>query len=131
MIGLDFRISLWVGSRREPPKGYTEINGQRVRLSDRILKGLIEVFGNLKGCEKVEIYLFGSRTRQRAKGGDIDLLVVVPQNWTSSQRFRFKLNLLKKIYKRLGERKVDIVIVSPDSDLYREFIKGSVKLWSC
>lgn len=104
---------------------------KQIRLSEKVLNKLLEAFNTLKDCRGIEIYLFGSRTKSNVKGGDIDLLVVVPNDWNISKRFRLKLQLLREIYKRLGERKVDVVIVSPHEELYREFTKGSVKLWSC
>ncbi len=104
---------------------------KKIRLSGRVFNKLLDAFNTLSGYKGVEIYLFGSRTKENVRGGDIDLLVVVPADWDSSKRFKFKLDLLREIYKRLGERKVDVVIVSPDGELYKEVIGESVKLWSC
>ena len=49
------------------------------------------------------IYLFGSRTDEAAKGGDIDLLVL-------SKRINLmtKLDILAQLHQRLGARKIDI-----------------------
>lgn len=55
------------------------------------------------------IYLFGSRTDDAAKGGDIDLLVL-----SKKINLMTKLDILAKLHQRLGERKIDIAIY-PDA----------------
>jgi predicted nucleotidyltransferase len=49
------------------------------------------------------IVLFGSRTDDNKKGGDIDLLIL-------SQKLTFddKLKILNKLYVELGEQKIDL-----------------------
>ncbi|RTZ60862.1 MAG: nucleotidyltransferase domain-containing protein [Gammaproteobacteria bacterium] len=78
----------------------------------------------------MEIYLFGSRTDPNVKGGDIDLLVLVPKNWNSQERFNLKIKLLKEIYKRLGERRIDLLIFPKGSKEAEKFLRGAVKLWN-
>lgn len=51
------------------------------------------------------IYLFGSRTDDTAKGGDIDLLVL-----SKTINLMAKLDILTQLHQRLGERKIDIAI---------------------
>ncbi|MBL6986456.1 MAG: nucleotidyltransferase domain-containing protein [Methylobacter sp.] len=51
------------------------------------------------------IYLFGSRTDDTAKGGDIDLLVL-----SKTINLMAKLEILAKLHQRLGERKIDIAV---------------------
>lgn len=55
------------------------------------------------------IYLFGSRTDDTAKGGDIDLLVL-----SKTINLMAKLEILSKLHHRLGERKIDIAVY-PDT----------------
>jgi uncharacterized protein len=55
------------------------------------------------------IYLFGSRTDDAAKGGDIDLLVL-----SKKITLMTKLEILAKLHQKLGERKIDIAIY-PDA----------------
>ena len=55
------------------------------------------------------IYLFGSRTDDAAKGGDIDLLVL-----SKTINLMAKLEILTQLHQRLGERKIDIAIY-PDA----------------
>jgi predicted nucleotidyltransferase len=54
------------------------------------------------------VYLFGSRTRDDARGGDIDLLAVsrVPLE-------RERHQILDELNDELGEQKIDLVITSP------------------
>ncbi len=61
------------------------------------------------------VYLFGSRTDDNAKGGDIDLLVL-------SQKINLmvKLDILAQLHRRLGERKIDIAVYA---DATRPFPK--------
>ena len=54
---------------------------------------------------QAEVFLFGSRARDKERGGDIDLLImsvaIGPQ-----ERRRMKLRLMD----RLGERKIDLLV---------------------
>jgi uncharacterized protein len=54
---------------------------------------------------KATIYLFGSRTDDSKKGGDIDLLII-SQQITLQHVIQIKLSL----YDALGEQKIDIVL---------------------
>jgi predicted nucleotidyltransferase len=56
-----------------------------------------------------EVMLFGSRTDDRARGGDIDLLVRVarkPVDW-----YERKLSLLAELKYMLGDQRIDILLV--------------------
>lgn len=75
-----------------------------------IRESVCEVFG-----QDTEVWLFGSRTDDRKRGGDIDLLIVPPL-LSSEDRLLRKLRLLKKLEQRLGERKLDIVIEKPGDE---------------
>ena len=81
----------------------------------------------LKKCDSVaRLYLFGSRTDDLLKGGDIDLLVV-------SQKLR-KVDLWKirqPFYEQFGEQKIDIVITNQDekpSAFVRHILTQAVEL---
>ena len=52
---------------------------------------------------EAELYLFGSRTDDTARGGDIDLLVV-----SDKLTFRNILSLRVRILDRIGEQKLDL-----------------------
>ncbi|MDP3979400.1 MAG: nucleotidyltransferase domain-containing protein [Pseudomonas sp.] len=63
----------------------------------------IEVFD-----EEVSVHLFGSRTNDQARGGDIDLLIVADHLVTDKVRKIIRLNA--KLQMALGEQKFDIVV---------------------
>jgi predicted nucleotidyltransferase len=65
-----------------------------------IKKHFLEVF------KEGDIYLFGSRVDDNAKGGDIDLYLVVPnQKGLAIKRIEF----LVKLKRDIGEQKIDVV----------------------
>ena len=71
------------------------------------------------------IFLFGSRTDESKKGGDIDLLIISGKILYNERR-KIKLELLKK----LGDRKIDLIIANnPDKNAFIQFAyKHGVKL---
>jgi predicted nucleotidyltransferase len=73
-----------------------------------------------------EIYLFGSRTDDNKKGGDIDLYLVLQEH---SNLFEKKIKFLSRIKRELGEQKIDIVFNIDDSRLIeKEAMKWGIKL---
>ncbi len=56
-----------------------------------------------------QIYLYGSRADDTAKGGDIDLLVVSDQ-----LGFQDTLELRIQILDRIGWQQLDLLVVRPD-----------------
>jgi predicted nucleotidyltransferase len=56
----------------------------------------------------VEPRLFGSRLDDARRGGDIDL--VVRTDLPPKEAVRRRLDLLAELWRRIGERKIDIVI---------------------
>ena len=67
-----------------------------------------EVFG-----PRVAVWLFGSRADEHKKGGDIDLLIR-PSAQDSDQLFERQIRFLVQLEQRLGQRKVDVVIETPN-----------------
>jgi predicted nucleotidyltransferase len=81
-----------------------------------ILDAVHRVFGN-----DAEVMLFGSRTDDRLRGGDIDLLIrpasAAPAGPPEAQalvRLKGKLRVLGLLEQALGERRIDLVIEAPD-----------------
>lgn len=72
-----------------------------------IRESATEAFG-----EGTAVWLFGSRADDSRKGGDIDLLVAPPL-CSAAEKLARKLRFLARLEKRLGERRVDVVIESP------------------
>ena len=62
-----------------------------------------------------EVYLFGSRADDSARGGDIDLLVLSKRIGVME-----KLEILAQLHDKLGERKIDLAVF-PDAN--RPFAK--------
>ena len=58
-----------------------------------------------------DVWLFGSRVDDSKRGGDIDLLLRPQQ---PDQAMTRKLKLLRLLEQQLGERKIDILIETPD-----------------
>lgn len=57
------------------------------------------------------VRLFGSRTDDRRRGGDIDLLV--ESDMPIDAPVRRRLDLLGRLERALGERRIDVVVAQP------------------
>jgi predicted nucleotidyltransferase len=98
-----------------------------MRLSKKEIEAIKRSFAEIFG--EGEIYLFGSRTDDTKKGGDIDLFLELPYTERYEdllqKRRRFKL----KLYDRLGEQKIDVLIGGlVDSEILSEIRKSWVRL---
>ncbi|MBK1727079.1 nucleotidyltransferase domain-containing protein [Halorhodospira neutriphila] len=77
----------------------------------------------------VTVRLFGSRADDRARGGDIDLLIesdrVVPDRATAASRVAAHLQ------RRLGDQRIDVLIMDPATarlPIHDEALRTGVKL---
>ncbi|OGT13607.1 MAG: DNA polymerase III subunit beta [Gallionellales bacterium RIFOXYB12_FULL_54_9] len=61
---------------------------------------------------EANVWLFGSRLDDAARGGDIDLYIE-PATDDADAIVEAKLNFLVALYKQLGEQKIDVVIRRP------------------
>lgn len=75
-----------------------------------------------------DVYLFGSRTDDTKRGGDIDLYIETPMS--AEEAVRARVAMLGYLYGRIGERKIDLVvnIGSDDRTIFREARRQARKL---
>ncbi len=66
-----------------------------------------------------EVYLFGSRAKDAARGGDIDLLVVSARIDARTRRA-----IRRRIVDVIGEQKIDITAVPDVSDPFARLAKA-------
>jgi predicted nucleotidyltransferase len=69
---------------------------------------------------QASIYLFGSRTDDSARGGDIDILVL-----SASLTFKDKLKIKAKIFESMEEQKLDILISKDTNDPFVRLAMGN------
>jgi predicted nucleotidyltransferase len=55
------------------------------------------------------VLLFGSRTDDQRRGGDVDLLVGTTAALPADDTFSLLSRLLAQLYMRLGERRIDVL----------------------
>lgn len=59
-----------------------------------------------------EVFLFGSRLRDAARGGDIDLLVETPEAMSPAELVQRRTRFVSRIYRELDEQRIDVVIAT-------------------
>ncbi|MDY0152830.1 MAG: nucleotidyltransferase domain-containing protein [Candidatus Cloacimonas sp.] len=73
---------------------------------------------------EARVYLFGSRTDDNKRGGDIDLFVL-----SSMLGFPDKLQILLKLYYLLGEQKIDLIITAtPETAFHKHAYATGIEL---
>jgi len=75
--------------------------------------------------KEANVYLFGSRTDEMKKGGDIDLLII-----SDKLEFGDKYKIYSKITKTLEDQKIDIIISNGKNQRYfvKEAFENVLKL---
>ena len=67
-----------------------------------------------------QIYLFGSRVDDRLKGGDIDLFIELDKILTTKEILDKKSKFKIKLYDKIGEQKIDVIISKDKSRLIEQ-----------
>ncbi len=83
-----------------------------------------EIFG-----EDASVRLFGSRTEDQARGGDIDLLVEL-QNPVEDREHKV-LKLIARLQIRLGDQPIDVLVIDPQTErkpIHRQALQTGVLL---
>lgn len=110
--------------RRSFP-GIRDNNGAQMRLLDPERKAIMEAISRFDN--QAEAYLFGSRSDDAKKGGDIDILII------SDKLDKHSLfSIEEEIFKKIEEQKIDFVLSGKDlKNKFARMIlkKGAIKLW--
>ncbi len=80
-----------------------------MRLSDKEIISIKAVTNSVFG-ENALVILFGSRTEDNKKGGDIDLLIKCSSTISRAELYQMKLKFLVQLKKRIGDQRIDIII---------------------
>ena len=78
------------------------------------------------------VKLFGSRLDDHKKGGDIDLLLILPGEQSMSEIFQIKISFLTALEQKIGEQKVDLLIRHKGNEnipVFKEAMQKGVELW--
>ena len=86
-----------------------------MRINSDEVNAICSVTETLFGS-KSKVYLFGSRTDDNKKGGDIDLLIQPPSNIDSATCFAKKLKFLVALKQRIGDQRIDVIIDNGTTD---------------
>ncbi len=99
-----------------------------MRLNDDQVKVIVHAILSRFG-DNACIYLFGSRVNDAARGGDIDLLVDLPE--PDQQMVQHACQAVADMQMILGEQKIDLLVRHPqsvDQPIFHEAVKHGVLL---
>lgn len=95
-----------------------------MRLKQHTIDTIKTTFANT--FENGEIFLFGSRTNDTKRGGDIDLFLEIPDH---TDLFEKKIRFLARLKRSLGDQKIDVVFnEDPTRLIEQEARKWAIKL---
>ncbi|MBS0290168.1 MAG: nucleotidyltransferase domain-containing protein [Proteobacteria bacterium] len=82
-----------------------------MRLTKQEVSGIVDAIEKHLTTTKIgELRLYGSRVDDTQKGGDIDLLLIMPTIEYKRKLFENKHKILSDLKENIGERKVDLLI---------------------
>ena len=79
--------------------------------------------------EEVHVFLFGSRTNNLKRGGDIDLFI--SNSNCKHLKIRAKIDFITELIQLIGEQKIDVILDnknSGDSKLFRTIYQTQIQL---
>jgi predicted nucleotidyltransferase len=85
-----------------------------MRLTDLQTRSIIAA-SKLCFGEEVQVYLFGSRTDDRKKGGDIDLLIIPPGTIKTDELLKKEISFRLCLKKSIGDQRIDVLINTPQT----------------
>ena len=86
-----------------------------MRISEAEEKAIIEAVISIDPCAKV--WLFGSRTDDSKKGGDIDIGI-----FSSKIDVMDEIEIKQKICDKIGEQKIDLVVSKDGAQAFFKFV---------
>jgi len=97
-----------------------------MRLSEFEINKIKRLTKSIFGID-AQVFLFGSRVLDTAKGGDLDLLIRTQE---TQNKLNKKLKFLALLKKEIGDQKIDLIIRSfdnPDSEdiIFLDALQGS------
>lgn len=95
-----------------------------MRLSRKEIEVILNVAQKIYGTS-VKVYLFGSRTDDSKKGGDIDLLVRTPEG---EKGILAKIRMSAMLKEILGDQKIDIIGDHETSNVALEALNKGILL---
>ena len=100
-----------------------------MRLNNNNIQAIKNVAKAVFG-ETATIRLFGSRTDDNKKGGDIDLLIQCNQSISRMELYQLKIEFLVKLKKIIGDQKIDVFIDNGHQHnvIYNEAYKQGIQL---
>jgi predicted nucleotidyltransferase len=72
--------------------------------------------------EETTVYLFGSRTDDNKKGGDIDLFIKTSHE--NSLTLDAKIHFLAELKAKIGDRKIDVIFDNANTRLKKKFYRS-------
>ena len=95
-----------------------------MRLTQEEITAIKKTFHKI--FQKGEIFLFGSRVDDNARGGDIDLFIKGCEKEKIKEK---KIKFLVELKKRIGDQKIDVVIAKDDGNpIEQEALQKGIKL---
>ena len=80
-----------------------------MRLNENDITAIKTVTKSVFG-DNASVVLFGSRTEDNKKGGDIDLFITCSKTISRDELYQLKLKFLVQLKKRIGDQKIDVLI---------------------
>ncbi|HEY8272885.1 MAG TPA: nucleotidyltransferase domain-containing protein [Pseudobdellovibrionaceae bacterium] len=102
-----------------------------MRLSFKEQEGIKNAIGACLQEIPFKLYLFGSRADDKKKGGDIDLLLLVPASEKETV-VELKNKIRIKIFETLSEQRIDITVAieqeCASDEFLRSILRGAIPL---
>ena len=99
-----------------------------MRLSEYEIESILSAASRHFGTN-VQVFLFGSRSNDQKRGGDIDLFISNPNN--ELLKIRAKIDFITELIQLIGEQKIDVILDnknSGDSKLFRTIYQTRIQL---
>ena len=95
-----------------------------MRLNEHYRETIVRIAKEVYG-DTVNVYLFGSRTDDQKRGGDIDLLV---RTEGAKKGFMGRIQMAAKLKWLLGDQKIDIIGDHEESLVVEETLRTGIRL---
>jgi predicted nucleotidyltransferase len=100
-----------------------------MRLNNKEIESIKEVTSAVFG-ENATVRLFGSRTDDSKRGGDIDLFIQYNHANSAGVQYQLKIKFLVQLKKLIGDQKIDVLIDGgqQSGSIFKAVMKEGIQL---